>query len=615
MHLWGRVSSNYGNINSYVTMDDPLEYQRQAIDAKIISLEDLESIRVLRSRRNTLAPISSLPVELIDGIFSYLRIPGTSSPFARGYKQENKDPLEWLRVAHVCHRWREIALNQPLFWSYVDFTNLSLAGATEVLSRAKNSPLCLEAKIPRNDTTKLSAFKEEIQQHVTQIRYLDICAMQTQLYNILQTLVSPAPILERLSLSFEIYMATLSPFPAALFDGTMPRLSHLELRYCDISWESPLLKRLTYLNISSQSYDARPGLAIWLDSLEAMPQLETLIVHSASPVALSNAPPPFAVERSITLPSLTHLDISAPPRDCALALSHLDLPTLTRLSVTTKAHSSSQLHRILPYVALQTPGPKAAQPLQSMLLYTRDFRIDMLMWTVPGIEPDVRDSSAFLDAMLSARVFFSILTNRWRAKSKTHMRMFDEAIAALPLDNLVTLTAPDCAFFNWSHHAPRWCLLECVRLGLPAANALMKSLLHDNGIRLWSLLPSLTKLILIDTELTGPWILDLCDTLMKRLEKGVPLEVVDIRTCTVTDCTAIQQLIKIVSVAWNPSEESCGTGKPDFATCYCDSLSLLGKDNYGPDSEADSEEEASDYEEINLLEYPEIFEEQSEYSE
>ena len=178
--------------------------------------------------------------------------------FARGYKQENKDPLEWLRVAHVCHRWREIALNQPLFWSYVDFTNFSLAGATEVLSRAKNSPLYLKARIPRNDITKLSAFKEENQQHVSQIRFLDICAMQTQLYNILQTLLSPAPILEHLSLSFEIY--TSSPFPAALFDGTMPRLSHLELRCCDISWESPLLKRLTYLNISSQSYDARPGL-------------------------------------------------------------------------------------------------------------------------------------------------------------------------------------------------------------------------------------------------------------------------------------------------------------------------------------------------------------------
>lgn len=603
---------------------DPLEYQRQdidaKIDAKIRSLEDSETIRVLRPHRNTLPPISSLPVELIDGIFSYLRIPGTSPPFARGDK---RDPLEWLRVAHVCHRWREIALNQPLFWSYVDFTNLSLAGAIEVLSRARNTPLYLEAKIPRkywNDTTsgvaKLATLQEVIQQHASQIRYLYISATQTQLYKTLQALISPAPVLEYLSLSFEVYIVS-SPFPTALFDGTMPRLSHLKLRGCDISWESPLLKRLTYLDIRSPSYDARPGLATWLDSLEAMPQLETLIVHSASPVAPSNASPPLDVKRSITLPCLTRLDILATPRDCALALGHLDLPTLTRLSVTTKVHSSSQLHRILPYVALHAHGPKGAQPLQSMLLYTRDFQMDILMWTVPGIDLDVRDSSAFLDAMHSARILFSVLTNMWRAKSKTHMRMFDEAIAAFPLDNLVTLTAPDCVLFNWSRHAPRWCLLECVRLGLPAANALKKILLVGKGKPSWSLLPSLTKLILVDIELTGPWILDLCDTLMKRVEKGVPLEVVDLRTCTVTDCTAIQQLIKIVSVAWNPSEEFCGTGKPDFATCYCGALSLLVKDNSEPDSEFDSDEEAqgSDYEGLNLTEYPEVFEEQSEYSE
>jgi hypothetical protein len=124
----------------------PLEYQRQAIDAKIKSLEDPESIRMLRSHCKTLAPILSLPVELTDDIFSYLRAP---PPFTQEKKTEKKDPLAWLRVAHVCHHWREISLNQPLFWSYVDFTNLSLAGAAEVLTRAKTAPLHLEAKIRR----------------------------------------------------------------------------------------------------------------------------------------------------------------------------------------------------------------------------------------------------------------------------------------------------------------------------------------------------------------------------------------------------------------------------------------------------------------------------------
>ncbi|KAI9453538.1 hypothetical protein BJY52DRAFT_834101 [Lactarius psammicola] len=118
------------------------EYQRQAIDAEIRSLE--ESICALRLRRNALAPISSLPPEIIAAIFSFSHLPHPSSqasqasPFTLG---ERPDPLAWLHVAHVCHQWREIALNQPLFWSHVDFTTLTSTGAAEMLARAKTVPL------------------------------------------------------------------------------------------------------------------------------------------------------------------------------------------------------------------------------------------------------------------------------------------------------------------------------------------------------------------------------------------------------------------------------------------------------------------------------------------
>ena len=76
---------------------------------------------------------------------------------------------------------------------------------------------------------------------------------------------------------------------------------------------------------------ARPTLTLWLDTLNEIPQLETLALHSASPVA---ARFPFDVERTVTLPSLTHLDISASLSDCALAAAHLDLPALTSLCLT-----------------------------------------------------------------------------------------------------------------------------------------------------------------------------------------------------------------------------------------------------------------------------------------
>ena len=150
-------------------MDDPLmddpsqeysrEHLRQTIDAKIKSLE--ESIRALKYCRNDsvgidetgasseLAPVSSIPTEAIAAIFSF-------SPSASC-------------VTHVCHQWREIALNQPLLWSRVDCTNLTLAGVREILAQAKNAPLHLEARFHGSHwkRDKFSTFEKELLLHIS----------------------------------------------------------------------------------------------------------------------------------------------------------------------------------------------------------------------------------------------------------------------------------------------------------------------------------------------------------------------------------------------------------------------------------------------------------------
>ena len=149
------------------------EYLQQAIDAEIKSLE--ESIRLLKSRRNALTPISSLPTEVISTIFSLLRVPVASSPLTPPTPSENPDTLPWLRLSHVCHHWREITLNQPLFWSHLQIANFSLAGAVEMLSRAKMLPLHLEARIPDHwNDARFNAFQKELCIHTSHISHLDI---------------------------------------------------------------------------------------------------------------------------------------------------------------------------------------------------------------------------------------------------------------------------------------------------------------------------------------------------------------------------------------------------------------------------------------------------------
>jgi hypothetical protein len=493
------------------------EYQLQAIDDEIKSLE--ESIRTLRYRRNALVPISSLPTEVITTIFSFFHL----STFTSG----KPDPLAWLRVTHVSHQRREIALNQPLFWNHVNFTTLSSAGAAEILARAKTAPLFLEARIPGRHLYN-KAIQRELQRCVTRICDLRIRATPWDLRETLESLISPAPTLECLSLSSEKRGLEVT-IPETLFGGTTPRLSSLELRNCDISWESPLLKGLRYLDIRLPSTNARPSLAVWLDALGEMPQLMLLTLYRASPRADRF---PFDVERTITLPSLKHVNISDSPRDCAFVLAHLDLPALTCLCLKTLPHlwhpSDVQVQELLPYVARHAHGPQDIQPLQSVLIQEDATHLEILAWPVPDIDLEVHNLPTLLATTPPARVALSF-DNAWVSRGNQVGILGAAMMATLPLDDLVTLTAPDLLTLNfWRCHSSKWPLLRRIRLKSDGVHRFIESLREDGEN---PLLPSLKELILRDSYLDKGHILDLRDALMKRVEHGVPLEMLDLRTC------------------------------------------------------------------------------------
>ena len=541
------------------------EQSQQAIDVEIKSLE--ESIRALKHRRNALSPVSSLPPELFAAIFSFLCLPGTSSLDASGKPEHH---LARLCVSHVCHQWRKIALNQPLLWSHVDFNALSLAGAVETLVRAKSAPLYLEASVSGHywDDVRSSTFRKELQACVPHIRHLRTSAKPVHLHRTLKGLVSPAPTLEYLSLSsrggYRNRRIRKRLFiPDALFDGSTPRLSCLELSNWNISWKSPLLKRLKYLEILTPSANARPKLAVWLDALDEMPQLMTLTLHSASPIA---PPFPFDVERTVTLPSLTRLDILASPGDCALALAHLDLPALTWLCITAispRLPNSGYVQELLPYVARHAHGPQDTQPLQSVLICSEHSHAGILAWTVPDIHVEVHNPPTLLAAMLPTRMALSFMSGDWHSFEE-RLEVLDTALAGLPLDGLVTLVAHNLSEDRseddlptqhfWLHLSPKWPLLRRVQLGPPAARGFIVMLLADNRGCERPLLPSLTELVVVDVPTLSS--LPLCDALMKRTEQGVPVEMLDLRMCDPHYLTEnwLQSLSEVVSDVLGPDE-------------------------------------------------------------
>ena len=510
------------------------ERSQRAIDSEI---------GALKLRRNALSPISSLPLEVFEVIFSILCLPGST----RGGNPDYH--LARFRVSQVSHQWREIALNYRFLWSHVDFTTLSsqsaAENAAEILARAKSAPLYFEANFPNRDDVigrRFKTFRKELQARIPYIRRLRASHDPVLLYEILEEIASPAPTLEYLSLSASgvDWTGWQTYIRDTLFNGSAPRLSCLKLRYCNISWKSPLFKRLEYLKILTPAAEARPNLAVWLDALDEMPQLRTLILHSASPIAPSF---PFDVDRTVTLPSLTCLDILASTKDCALALAHLDLPVLTCLYLTIISpkydrQNSSDVQTLLKYVARHVHWSQDTRPLQTAIHHEYN-RADILAWPVPNIDLELQDS---LTTALPTGIALSFerhyLSHR---KPYEHIDILDTMLAGLPMDGIMTLVScVENASYRkrnlsterfWLKLSQKWPLLQRVLLTPHSAHGFLVMLLEDNGEHKGPLFPSLTELGIISLTTDEVSSLPLCRALMNRVEQGVPVKTLDLRMC------------------------------------------------------------------------------------
>ena len=509
------------------TQEISRDFLQQALDARIRALEEsfVESVRLLTLERNTLSPVSFLPPEIFAVIFSFM----CSS-------EKPCHNLARLRLSHVCHQWREIVLTQPPLWSYVDFTTLSSVGAAEMLARAKSVPLCVEATIssPRCNDVRFDTFQKELQACIPRIRHLSISAERADMLSTLRVLGSPAPTLEHISLSSTGENILV---PDTLSDGstTTPRLSFLKLDHCGISWERPLwplLKSLKHLEIIRPS--SWPKLTVWLDALAEMPELKTLILNFASPVMYAH---PIVIKRTVTLPSLADFIIVESLNDCVLALAHLDLPALTHLSLEAVCFTfpkSGDVQQLVPYVARYAYGTQHTQPLQSMRIHFNQECVDLLAWAVPNIGVEIHDPPT---ATLAPRLALSFRCDGASSSQYySHLDLVEWLMASLPLDGVVTLAAqdlcgrttwrPESAKRFWLHISPMFPHLRRVKL-LPAGG-FIEMLLEDSER---PPLSSLTELMVVETSEYVLLSLPLCDALMKRVEQGVPFEVLNLRTC------------------------------------------------------------------------------------
>ncbi|KAG1748617.1 hypothetical protein EDB19DRAFT_2036668 [Suillus lakei] len=244
------------------------------IDNELITLE--ERMRALRTRRNSLSPVYSIPPEILSAIFVH-----HAQQTQLFYDPGTPAVLSWLIVGHICRHWREVALGTPELWA-TPFLNSSKV-TEEMLTRSKMAPLNLRiGRRYRMDSVQKALMHIERLQ-VVSLMFLhgDTAAGCRCIMEFINKLSScSAPKLQSLALGVgdkqTPRIAIPTSFPA-------PNLRKLQIKHCDLSWASSILTGLTVLHIKKLSPECLPTLDELISALRRMPALHTLALEDALP--------------------------------------------------------------------------------------------------------------------------------------------------------------------------------------------------------------------------------------------------------------------------------------------------------------------------------------------
>ena len=284
----------------------------------------------LKNRRNTYAPVSQLPPEIIIKIFELV-------------KQEYES-LKWITVSHVCRSWRDIMLDTASFWTTLPLGSPDLTAA--MIARSKSARLNVRVNFcqfsrPIQMSTALAAIRllPRIQKLAIECYENHKDSMQA----ILDDLPKEAPALE--SLIIKLYDDLTESNSVTLPDLSlcdMELLERLEAVNCRLNWGSHLHNKpfLKYLKLQDVSYCARPAFNQFWNSLKEMPALEFLFLDNVFSDCDS-------FPDTIHLANLQCLVLNAPSNQVALFLETVTFPPAIPVELTCRGRDVPACKRVL----------------------------------------------------------------------------------------------------------------------------------------------------------------------------------------------------------------------------------------------------------------------------
>ena len=154
----------------------------------------------LKRRLNTLAPISTIPSELICEIFLCYTHADRQGDCGDGFLTRNRHNIHRnaVRLSHVCYHWRNVALSSPQLWAHMTWVK-HMEWTKELLCRTQQAPLFVHFVGEFNKPmANLELILKEI--HRIQTLHIDIHATDSQGLQIYKLINRDAPLLRSLAL-------------------------------------------------------------------------------------------------------------------------------------------------------------------------------------------------------------------------------------------------------------------------------------------------------------------------------------------------------------------------------------------------------------------------------
>ncbi|KAJ6581557.1 hypothetical protein B0H19DRAFT_1115833 [Mycena capillaripes] len=291
---------------------------RRALDVSRFETPQHRRKRLGASRINTLAPISSLPPEVLCQIFLFC-VPSIPEVGNSG--------LGWLTVTHVTHLWREVALGCPELWANIIFRRKLVAIG---FSRAKTLPLVIRIHLENNNKHFDPSL---IRENIARVGVLDVRGSQNALDTFFLDSIGKvsAPRLRSLSVVNTFLDDPLWLDPGVFLGGEginlLPR--QLRLERCALPWNSPWYFNLTDLYLAHLHHAHAPTITMLLSVIIASPLLQHLtLIDTKTHGDYLDTVFPF------TLPDLRTIHLSEPLSVCAQILMNLTFPSIVTTIVS-----------------------------------------------------------------------------------------------------------------------------------------------------------------------------------------------------------------------------------------------------------------------------------------